>query len=569
MNTQRSSKWFAGDDEVAMLHRAAVRIDGATPGLPVIGLADTTSGLNPCNLGLRALVASASSAIAEAGGTAVSFPTMSLGEDLMKPSAMLYRNLVAMELEENVRTHPLDGVLFFANCDKSVAAALMAAASIDVPVLLVLGGARGCPDFMGKPLGSGTDIWRALEKRRTGELDDAGWERLESCMVSAGTGSCNTMGTASTMGLVAEALGFLLPGSVGLAASGEGVGQSAAASGRRIVQMVEDSIRPSSVLTQAAWDNAVKVVAAVGGSTNAFIHLAAIAGRADLHSDIDRVGDLVKDIPLVADVEPAGEHLIEDFSRAGGLRAVVASMGSHLDIEVKAACGTPWSELAEPPSSAVIRSCEDPVAPAPTFAVVRGSLAPSGAIIKLCAASRELWQHRGKALVFTSYDDMRARLDDPDLDVDASTVLVVSGCGPIGVPGMPEWGMAPIPKRLAESGVTDMLRVTDGRMSGTSFGAVVLHCAPEAAAGGPLALVQDGDLIELDALAGTIDLLLDEQELAQRRRAWRPEPSPHKRGWPALYQRHVLQAPEGCDLDFLTGRPPGSTQFVEPVIGRS
>lgn len=569
MRPLRSDGWFAGDDEVALLHRAALRVGGATPGRPVIGLADTTSALNPCNLGSRSLVAAASEAVVEAGGTPAAFPTMSLGEDLMKPSAMLYRNLVAMELEENVRAHPLDGVLFFANCDKSVAAALMAAASIDIPVLLVLGGARGCPDFLGKPLGSGTDIWRALERRRTGALDDAQWAELESCMAAAGTGSCNTMGTASTMGLVAEVLGLLLPGSVGIGAAGAEVVERAQASGRRIVQMVADDVRPRTVLTQAGWDNAVKVVAAVGGSTNAFIHLAAVAGRADLRSDLDRIGDLVADVPLVADVEPAGAHLIEDFGAAGGLRAVVASLGDRLDLDVRAACGTPWRELAVPPSSPVIRPADDPVAPAPAFAVVRGSLAPSGAVIKLCAASPELWQHTGRAVVFTSYDDMRRRLDDPALEIDASDVLVVSGCGPVGVPGMPEWGMAPIPQRLAERGVTDMLRVTDGRMSGTSFGAVVLHCAPEAAVGGPLALVRDGDLIALDALAGTLDLLVDEAELAQRRRHWQPEPSAHTRGWPALYQRHVLQAPDGCDLDFLTGRPPRSTAFVEPVIGRS
>lgn len=578
--TLRSAGWFAGDDEVAVLHRVALRLGPEDAGRPVIGIADTASDLNPCNAGLTALAEQVAAGVRAAGGVPVRFPVMSLGEDLMKPSAMLYRNLVAMELEETVRAYPLDGVVHLANCDKTVPAALMAAASADVPALLLLGGARSAPEFRGRPLGAGTDLWRALDDRRAGVLDDAGWRGLEQCLACAGPGACNVMGTASTLAMLTEAMGMALPGTALLDAVGPAIEAAARATGERVVAMVHAQERPSARLTQAALDTAARMLAAVGGSTNAVIHLAAVAGRLGLDASLARFDALWRDVPLLADVEPCGSGLVHRLRRDGGLPTVLAALaaGGLVDLDAAAGDGRPWREVlpAYPAPGApgsLVRTPDDPVLPAPTLAAVSGTLAPSGAVIKVAAASPELLTHTGRAVVFDSYDDMRTRLDDPALEVDPGDVLVVRGCGPVGVPGMPEWGMAPIPQRLVERGVRDMVRVSDGRMSGTSFGTVVLHVAPEAAVGGPLGLVEDGDPVRLDVPARRLDLLVPEAEL-DRRRAARGGTAPragarHLRGWPRLYAEHVLQADQGADLDFLTAPTPAHRAFVEPVVGRS
>ncbi|MET8699774.1 dihydroxy-acid dehydratase [Kitasatospora sp. NPDC004723] len=570
--TPRSREWFAGEDEVAVLHRVAMRSTGvamdADDHRPVIGIADSASDLNPCNLPLAALVDAVRRGITAAGGIAVRFPVMSLGEDLMKPTAMLYRNLLAMEVEETLRANPLDGVVLLANCDKTVPGALMGAASADLPAVLVTGGARPAAVYRGRRLGTGTDLWRLWEDHRAGRLDDAGWAEVERCL-SCGLGACNTMGTASTMAVLAETLGMALPGSATVPAGDPAAAVLAERAGRRAVELVREGLTPSAVLTPAAFRNAIAMLNAVGGSTNAIIHLAAIAGRLAL--DLAPEDFVRPDVPVLADVEPSGAGLVQDLHAAGGVPALVRELGPLLDQGAPTVAGGSLGEAAAdaPRPSGVLRPLTDPLRRGGAFAVVRGSLAPDGAVIKVSAAGPELLVHRGPALVFTSYQDMRARIDDPGLDVTAATVLVLTGCGPVGVPGMPEWGMVPVPAKLAAQGVRDMVRVTDGRMSGTGFGTVFLHAAPESAVGGPLALVRTGDTVVVDVPAGRLDLDVPARELARRRAAWSPPPSPHLRGWPALYRRHVTQAPQGCDLDFLRAPTERHLGMVPPVIGRS
>lgn len=566
----RSSAWIEGDDEVAMSHRVALRMPD--DGRPVIGIADTSSDLNPCNSVFSELIAPLAQAISDAGGHPVRFPVMSLGEDLMKPSAMLYRNLMAMELEEQVRAYPLDGVVYLANCDKTTPAALMAAASTRIPSLLLMGGARSAPMFRGSPLGTGTALWRALDDRRAGELDDEQWRQLERTLSCAGGGSCNTMGTASTMSLVTETLGMAIPGTTGIQVGSPAQLDIVAATGNRIVDLVRSGTRPHEIMTQAAIDNAAVVIAAVGGSTNAIIHLAAIAGRLGHDATLSRFDQLWRDVPLLVDVEPSGAGLIQDFRAAGGFPSVLRAL-ADADLVRPAVLGdgrtsADVAAAAEPPVD-VIRPVSRPLHPSPTMAVVTGSLAPDGAVIKVSAATEALLEHTGRAIVFSDYSDMRRRLDDPALEAGPHDVIVVRGVGPVGVPGMPEWGMAPLPRALVKGGVRDMVRISDGRMSGTSFGTVVLHVAPEAAVGGPLALVEDGDEIRLSLENRALDLLVDEEELASRLRRWRPPRSPHVRGWPRLYQKHVLPAPLGCDLDFLIAPDDEGRTFIEPVVGRS
>lgn len=570
----RSAAWLDGDDEVAVLHRVALGVTPEDRGRPVIGIADTTSQLNPCQAAFAGLLPELERGIRDGGGVPARFPVLSLGEDLMKPSAMLYRNLAAMELEEDVRAHPLDGVVYLANCDKTVPAALMAAASTDAPGLLLLGGSRAAPLFEGRPLGSGTDLWRALDRRRTGELDAAGWRTLEDTLACAGPGSCNTMGTASTMALVTEALGMALPGSTGCPAGSAAHAELAYRTGLEVARRaVAGSPRPSDAMTEAAFGNAFRLLAAVGGSTNAVVHLTAVGGRLGRTVTLHQADAWWRDVPLLADVEPCGARLVHDVHAAGGLGTLARSLLALglLDPDVVLADGSRVAELAErsPAPGPVLRAPDDPVAPAPTLVALSGTLAPDGAVLKTAAADPALWQHTGRAVVFADYADMRRRLDDPDLDVTADDVLVVRDCGPVGAPGMPEWGMAPIPAALAAAGVRDMVRVSDGRMSGTSFGTVVLHVAPESAVGGPLALVEEGDLIRLDVPARRIDLLVDEAVLAERRARWQAPPDEHLRGWPRLYRDHVQQAPQGADLDFLTAPTPASRRFVPPVVGRS
>ena len=569
----RSREWFAGDRETAVLHRAALQAQGIAldpdGSGPVIGITGSASDLNPCHAPLGALAEAAKRGVREAGGVPVEFPTISLGEDLMKPSAMLYRNLMAMDVEECLRAHPLDGVVLLANCDKTIPAQLMAAASADLPAIMLTGGPRRPAVFRGRRVGSGTDLWRAWEDHRAGRLDDEGWGELEACL-GCSVGACNTMGTASTMAALGEVLGLVPAGSSTLAAGDARQLAVAERAGRRAVELVREDLRPSRLLTEAAFENAAVALAALGGSTNAIIHLCAIAGRRGIRLPVDRLAALTDGVPVLADVEPVGAGLFQDLHDAGGVPALIAHVRERLHGDALTVDGRLGAVVAARAgaSGGRIRSLEDPVAPR-AFAFLRGSLAPDGAVLKVAAADPALLRHRGPALVFRDYEDMLARTDDPDLDISPETVLVLPGCGPRGVPGMPEWGMVPIPARLAAQGVRDMVRISDGRMSGTSFGTVVLHTAPEAAAGGAIGLVRDGDIVSLDAVAGRLDVEVGDAELAERRRRAPERPARHVRGWPRLYADHVLQAPEGCDLDFLNAPGPEHLPFVPPVVGRS
>jgi dihydroxyacid dehydratase/phosphogluconate dehydratase len=541
----RSEAWLGGDDEVALNHRAALRAAGFRRARgsrrPLIGIACTGSDLNRCDRGLTVLAAAVRRGVLAAGGLPLEFPVMSLSEDLMKPTAMLYRNLLAIEVEETIRSQPLDGIVALGNCDKTVPAYLMALASADIPALIVTGGYRVPARFNGERLGSGTALWRLYDARRAGLLGSAEWARLETCL-GRGLGACNTMGTASTMAIMAETLGMTLPGSAVLA-SGDPVQLSLAEeAGRRIVGLVSDGVRPSSLLTLSGFERAITVLVAVGGSTNAIIHLCAVAGRRGLSLPLERFGLISAQVPVIADVAPIGTGLMDDLARAGGLPAVMAALAG------------------EPVRWPLVSSG---VTSLPAFMVVRGNLAPDGAVIKAAAASPSLLRHRGPAVVFHSYEEMRARVDDPALDVSADSVLVLAGCGPAGM-AMPEWGNIPIPAKLLSQGVTDMVRITDGRMSGTGFGTVVLHVAPESAVGGALSRLRDGDVVSLDAYTGSLSVSAD---LAGREPLLPPVHD--LRGWPVLHRMHVLQAPEGCDYDFLAARTPDQLTFREPVIGRS
>jgi dihydroxy-acid dehydratase len=570
----RSQAWLAGDDEVALEHRVAlasaglsVRKDGSQP---VIGIANSASELNPCNLPLRELAVAVKAGIEEAGGVGAEFGTISLGEDLMKPSAMLYRNLLAIEIEEMVRANPLDGLVVLANCDKSVPGALMGAISANIPTVLVTGGSRPVARFRGQPVGTGTALWRMWDERRAGRLDDADWAAFEQCL-SCGRGACNTMGTASSMAVLSEVLGLMVPGSASIPAGEERGRDAARAAGQAAVRAVRADRRPQSLLTGDAFANAIIALHAIGGSTNAVIHLAAMAGRAGVPFALEDIRKLGESVPVLADIEPSGSGLMPDFDQAGGVPTLLRELAAWLHAGARTVTGQTIGDViaAAAPASGAIRPASAPLREGGAFGVVAGSLAPDGAVIKTSAATPGLLRHRGPAIVFHGYADMLARIDDPALPATPQSVLVLAGCGPVGVPGMPEWGMIPIPARLVQAGVTDMVRITDSRMSGTSFGTVVLHAAPEAAVGGPLGLVRDGDVISLDVPAGTIELEVSADELDRRRTGWTPPPSPHLRGWPALYARHVLQAPDGCDLDFLRAPTPAHRNFVEPVVGRS
>jgi dihydroxyacid dehydratase/phosphogluconate dehydratase len=543
----RSSSWLGGDDEVALNHRAALRPalgPSSSSGRPLIGIACTASDLNRCDRGLTALAAAVRRGVQAAGGLPLEFPVMSLSEDLMKPTAMLYRNLLAIEVEETIRSQPLDGIVALGNCDKTVPAYLMAMASADIPGLVVTGGYRVPAVFDGAPLGSGTALWRLYDSRRGGSLDDAAWARLETCL-GQGLGACNTMGTASTMAIMAETLGLTLPGSAVLASGDPRQEALAEEAGARIVSMVLDSVRPSAFLTPAGFGNAMTVLAAVGGSTNAIIHLCAVAGRRGITLPLRDFASVSARVPVIADVAPIGTGLMPDLDQAGGVPAVLAAIAGEGSVR--------WP----------VKPLDDPVTSLPAFMVVHGNLAPDGAVIKAAAASPSLLRHQGPAIVFHSYQEMRRRIEDPALDVTPDSVLVLAGCGPAGM-AMPEWGNIPIPAKLLSQGVTDMLRITDGRMSGTGFGTVVLHVAPESAVGGPLSRLRDGDVVSLDAYAGELSVSAD---LAAREPV-RPVIS-DRRGWPVLHRLHVLQAPSGCDYDFLQARTPEQLPFTEPVIGRS
>jgi dihydroxy-acid dehydratase len=556
----RSAQWYAGDDRNAYIHRAWMRrgVPGdAFTGRPHIAIANTASDLTPCNAHLTEVAASVKNGVYEAGGIPLELPVVSLGETLLRPTAMLWRNMAAMATEEMLRANPIDGVVLLGGCDKTIPSLLMAAASVDLPAVVVPGGPMLTGTFRGVSLGCGTDVWRLSEEVRAGTLSAEQFTRSESAMIRS-RGHCNTMGTASTMALVAEALGTVVPGVAGTPAADSRLLEAAHGTGRLIVEMVAAGRRPSTLLTHASFANAIVTMAAVGGSTNAVVHLLAIAGRLGIDltlDDFDRIGSHV---PLLVDLQPAGRFLMDDFYRAGGLLAVLREVRDLLDPTAVTVTGRPlidYMDAAPIWDAEVIRLRRQPMLNEGGIAVLRGNLAPAGAIIKPAAASPHLIQHRGHALVFDSIEDFHARIDDPGLEVDANTVLVLRGCGPKGYPGMPEVSNMPLPKKLLAQGVRDMVRICDGRMSGTAYGTVVLHVAPEAAAGGPLALVHTGDDITLDVPGRTLTLEVPEEKLQRRRpnAATLAGFANPVRGWERLYIDHVQQADTGADLDFLVG----------------
>jgi dihydroxy-acid dehydratase len=529
----------------------------AFTGRPQIAIANTASDLTPCNAHLNEVAASVRNGVYEAGGIPLDLPVVSLGETQVRPTAMLWRNMAAMATEEMLRANPIDGVVLLGGCDKTIPSLLMAAASVDLPAVVVPGGPMLTGTFRGAPLGCGTDVWRLSEEVRAGTLSQEQFTRSESSMIRS-RGHCNTMGTASTMALVAEALGTVVPGVAGTPAPDSRLLEAAHGTGRLAVEMVSADRRPGTFLTKASFHNAIVALAAIGGSTNAVVHLLAIAGRLGVDLSIDDFDRIGSRVPVLVDLLPAGRFLMDDFHRAGGLLAVLREVRDLLDPDALTVTGKPLVDcLDDAPiwDSEVIRTRTNPLVAEGGIAVLRGNLAPDGALIKPAAASPHLLRHRGRAVVFDSIEDFHARIDDPDLDVDADSVLVLRGCGPKGYPGMPEVANMPLPKKLLEQGVRDMVRVCDGRMSGTAYGTVVLHVAPEAAAGGPLALARTGDFISLDVEARRIDLDVPADELARR--------SPNeatvtgfanpRRGWERLYVDHVLQADTGADLDFLIG----------------
>lgn len=573
--TLRSREWFAGREELAFQHRSALRAMGLDPDYyadrPVIGIANSWSDLNNCNHNLRQLADAVKRGVLTAGGLPLEFPTISLGEEFMKPSAMLYRNLMAMDVEETLRSNPIDGVVLLCNCDKTTPAQLMGAASANLPTIQLNGGPRSIGNWRGQNVGSGTDIWRYWDAVRAGQISRLDWNDLEAS-ISCSPGACNTMGTASTMTSLSEALGMMLPGVSSLSATDARRLAAAESTGRRIVELVQADLRPSQILTPAAFDNAIRLLMALGGSTNAVVHLIAIAGRLNITLPLSRFDDLSRTTPWLVNLSPSGKFLMDDFHAAGGVPAVLAELKNLLHADCLTVNGqTLGTNISRARSfnREVIREVSQPLSPQGAIATLSGTLAPQGAVIKTSAASPALMVHRGPALVFRDYSDMLARINLPDLPVDARTVLVLQNAGPKGVPGFPEWGMIPVPQRLLEQGITDVVRISDSRMSGTSFGTVVLHVAPEAAAGGPLALVQDGDEIELHVPERRVDLLVNPAELERRRQCWQPPESAHLRGYPRLYIDHVLQANEGCDFDFLRPRNAREVQFVPPLVGRS
>jgi dihydroxy-acid dehydratase len=556
----RSAQWYSGQDRNGYIHRAWMRRglpNSAFQGRPQIAIANTASDLTPCNSHLNEVAEHVKQGIWEAGGVPLNLPVISLGETQVRPTAMLWRNMAAMATEEMLRANPVDGVVLLGGCDKTIPALLMAAASVDLPAVVVPGGPMLTGTFRGAPLGCGTDVWRLSEEVRAGTLSEAGFLDSESSMIRS-RGHCNTMGTASTMGLLAEVLGTVLPGTSGIPAADSRLLARSHETGRLIVEMVAADRRPGRILTSGSFRNAIIALAAIGGSTNAVVHLLAVAGRIGVPltlDDFDRIG---ADVPLLVDLQPAGKYLMEDLYRAGGLAAVLREVVDLLDGDALDVTGRPFVEsLADAQiwDDDVIRRRAEPVQPNAGIAVLYGNLAPAGAIIKPAAASPHLLRHRGRAVVFDSVEDLHARIDSPDLDVDADSVLVLRGCGPRGYPGMPEVANMPLPVKLLEQGVRDMVRVCDGRMSGTAYGTVVLHVSPEAAAGGPLDRVRSGDWITLDVEGRRIGVDVPPDEFAARTpsAALRDALARPTRGWEKLYVDTVLGAESGADLDFLVG----------------
>ncbi len=553
----RSSEWFGLKNRDGFIHRSWMR--GYPPdvfdGRPVIGICNTWSELTPCNQHFRHIADRVKSGVLEAGGFPLEFPVMSLGETNLRPTSMLFRNLASMDVEESIRGNPMDGVVLLCGCDKTTPALLMGAASCDVPAIVVSGGPMLNGRYRGQQIGSGTIVWQMSEDLRGGRITEHEFFEAEACM-SRSAGHCMTMGTASTMASMVEALGMGLPQNAAIPAPDSRRDVLAQQAGRRIVEMVQEDLRISQILTREAFENAIRVNAAIGGSSNFVLHMLAIAGRMGVPLTIDDFDRLGHELPLLVDIQPSGRFLMEDFYYAGGIPAVVRELGGLIHRDARTVNGRTMGEnTADAPcwNREVIRERANPIREHAGLAILRGNLAPEGAVIKPSAATPALLQHRGRAVVFESIEDFKARIDDPNLDIDETSVMVLKGAGPKGYPGMPEVGNMPLPPKLLERGITDLVRISDARMSGTAYGTVVLHVSPESAAGGNLALVENGDEIELDTEARRLELLVSDEVLNQRRSRWTPPEPPQGGGYQRLYVDHVLQSHLGADLDFLVG----------------
>lgn len=553
----RSYRWYGVDNLRAFGHRSRTKQMGFSrqdfENKPVIGILNTWSDMSNCHSHFPQRVEEVKRGIWQAGGFPVVLPAMSLGEPFVKPTTMLYRNFLAMEAEELIRSHPVDGVVLMGGCDKTTPGLLMGAISVNVPAIYFPAGPMLRGNWRGKILGSGSDVWKYWAERRAGHLSDEAWHELEDG-IARSAGTCMTMGTAATMMTLAEALGFVLPGGSSIPAPDSNHSRLASDTGRRIVEMVWDDLKPSDILSLEAFENAIMCSLAMSGSTNAIVHLIALARRAGIPLALEAFDRFSRRIPVLADIRPTGRFLMEDFYYAGGIRALLNRLRAHLHLHCLTVNGKALGENiegAEVYLEDVIHAWDQPVSASGGLAVLTGNLAPRGAVIKPGAAAPHLLKHTGPAVVFKNYNDMDARIDDPSLNVTADSVLVLQDAGPLGAPGMPEWGQLPIPKKLLTQGVRDMVRISDARMSGTSYGACVLHVCPESRVGGPLALVRDGDLIALDVEARSLNLLVDAEELARRKAAWTPPPPHYERGYGVMFSQHVRQADEGCDFDFL------------------
>jgi L-arabonate dehydrase len=556
----RSHDWFGRKDKDGIIYRSWLKNEGMPPdmfdGRPVIGICNTFSELTPCNAHFRDLAESIKRGVLEAGGFPLEFPIMSLGETLLKPTAMLFRNLASMDAEESIRGNPIDGVVLMTGCDKTTPSTVMGAASVGLPTIVVPGGPMLNGRYKGQTIGSGTHVWKFDEDMKTGRMTQEECEFAESCM-SRSIGHCMTMGTASTMACMVESLGLTLPGAAAIPAADSRKKVMAQLSGRRIVQMVHEQLTIDKILTRPAFENAIKVNAAVGGSSNFIIHLLAIAGRIGVDLDLDDFDTLGSKIPLLVNLMPSGKYLMEDFYYAGGLPVVIHELREQLHKDVLTVTGKNLHDNLDGLTSCynreVIAAIDDPIKHEAGIVVVKGNLAENGAVIKPSAATPALMQHTGRAVVFESIEDYHARVDDPALDIDENCVMVLKYVGPVGYPGMPEVGNMALPKKILEKGITDIVRISDGRMSGTAYGTAVLHVSPESAIGGTLALVQNGDMITLDVPARKLHLHVSDDALDKRRNAWKAPPPAATRGYVSMYIRHVGGAHEGADLDFLKG----------------
>lgn len=565
----RSHRWYGVKDLRAFGHRSRTAQMGYNredyAGKPVIAIINTWSDINPCHTHFKVRVEEVKRGIWQAGGFPVELPAMSLSEPIQKPTTMLYRNFLAMEAEELLRSHPIDGVVLMGGCDKTTPALVMGALSMNLPAIYMPAGPMLNGRWRGQTLGSGSDTWKYWDELRAGNITEQDWQEIEDG-IARSPGTCMTMGTAATMMSLAEALGLTLPGASSIPAPDSNHAKMATATGKRIVEMVWEDLKPRDILSAASFDNAIVTLMTMGGSTNAIIHLVAMAGRAGIELSLERYNEISSKTPVLANIRPSGkQYLMEDFYYAGGLRALLCEVKDLLALNCLTVNGKTLGENlngAQIHNDDVIRRRDNPLKGVGGIVVLRGNLAPEGAVIKVSAASPELLKHTGRAVVFEDYNDMAARIDRDDLDVDASCVLVLKNAGPQGGPGMPEWGMLPVPKKLVKQGVRDMVRVSDARMSGTSYGTCVLHVTPESYVGGPLALVRSGDLIELDAQQRSINLKISDAEMAKRRAAWKEPSRKFERGYGVIFTRHIKQASQGCDFDFLEGTAPTS----EPEI---